>query len=72
MIPENYSGLMGVPVSFIKHYNPHQFQLFFCTSPLLHGKELFERIFIKNREPAEPVIEYDFGQMDFGLFDQED
>lgn len=57
-IPVNYSGIMGVPVSFMSKYNPEQFEIvgefnhgsdneFDLAKPVINGKELFPRIAIK-------------------------
>ena len=57
-IPVNYSGIMGVPVSFMSKYNPDQFEIvgefnhgsdneFDLAKPVINGKELFPRIAIK-------------------------
>ena len=57
-IPVNYSGIMGVPVSFMSKYNPEQFEIvgefnhgsdniFDLAKPIINGKELFPRIAIR-------------------------
>jgi hypothetical protein len=57
-IPVNYSGIMGVPISFMSKYNPEQFEIvgefnhgsdneFDLAKPVINGKELFPRIAIK-------------------------
>ena len=57
-IPVNYSGIMGVPISFMSKYNPDQFEIvgefnhgsdneFDLAKPVINGKELFPRIAIK-------------------------
>lgn len=57
-IPVNYSGIMGVPVSFMSKYNPEQFEIvgefnhgsdniFDLAKPIINGKELFSRIAIR-------------------------
>ncbi len=61
-IPTDYTGLMGVPVSFIEKYNPEQFEIV-CASGAaasdgvytlsgnlyIDGKCKFKRIIIKNK-----------------------
>ena len=57
-IPVNYSGIMGVPISFMSKYNPEQFEIvgefnhgsdniFDLAKPIINGKELFPRIAIR-------------------------
>ena len=61
-IPKDYSGIMGVPITIINKYNPEQFELigeanhgsdneYDLFKPLLHGRYLFKRILIRNRNP---------------------
>lgn len=58
-IPCDFEGVMGVPISFLDHYNPDQFQIVGCNrdvdqdstgyygrGTMLNGKETFKRIFI--------------------------
>lgn len=61
-IPEDYRGVMGVPISFLDKYNPEQFELIgsnrdvgqdpdgvYGRSTILNGKETFKRLFIKRK-----------------------
>lgn len=60
-IPQDYNGLMGVPISFMDKYNPEQFEIIGIARELtkaksgkstqfyLNGTELYYRIVIKNR-----------------------
>lgn len=59
-IPIDYSGIMGVPISYMTKHNPQQFNIvgifnhgtdheFDLAKPILNGKELFPRIAIKSR-----------------------
>ena len=63
-IPKDYSGVMGVPITFLTKYNPEQFELCGCNRGVgqdsngvygrgsyLNGKETFKRLFISNRNP---------------------
>ena len=61
-IPDDYNGLMGVPITFLTKYNPDQFEIVGvlnhgCDSiydkakPILNGKELYSRILIRNKHP---------------------
>ena len=55
-IPMDYTGKMGVPLSFIYKLNPNQFELIDITgcSKLLKlsGKNLYARLIIKNKHPV--------------------
>jgi hypothetical protein len=57
-IPCDYSGIMGVPITFIDKYNPDQFELlglddhrgsWLGHGPSLHGKTLYRRIIIRRK-----------------------
>ena len=63
-IPNDYKGVMGVPITFLEKYNPDQFELLGMTrndesvemylsgnktDPMVNGKILYHRIFIKNK-----------------------
>ena len=60
-IPEDYEGIMGVPITFMDKYNPAQFEIvgvfnhgcdseFDLAKPILNGKELYTRIAIRKRQ----------------------
>lgn len=62
-IPMDYSGVMGVPITFMDKYNPEQFEMIGCNrgvdqdpnriygrSSYLNGKETFKRLFIRNKK----------------------
>ena len=60
-IPIDYSGIIGVPISYIIKHNPQQFSIvgifnhgtdheFDLAKPILNGRELFPRIAIKSRK----------------------
>ncbi len=65
-IPMDYEGAMGVPITFLDKYNPEQFELLGCTysygepvgyhiegkgfNPSINGKEIYKRLFIKNKK----------------------
>lgn len=66
-IPMDFSGTMGVPITFLTKYNPDQFELIGCNRGVgqdpngiygrgsyLNGKETFKRLFIRNRNPIAP------------------
>lgn len=61
-IPEDYSGFMGVPITFIDKYNPDQFEIIGIDRVLveettgkvsrfrINGREIYARIIIKNKK----------------------
>lgn len=61
-IPMDYSGAMGVPITFMDKYNPEQFEIIGIDRPLVEeitgkisrfridGKEIYARIVIKNKK----------------------
>lgn len=57
-IPEEYNGIMGVPITFLEKYNPEQFEIVGNEYTLniekgrgyINGKRIYSRIFIKHRE----------------------
>ena len=54
-IPDGYSGTMGVPLTFLQHYNPEQFEIVKFRKGQdgkdlkLYGKDKFFRIVIRNK-----------------------
>lgn len=58
-IPEDYDGVMGVPITFLDKYCPEQFEILWldgidCSKwvghgPALNGKNLYRRIFVRKR-----------------------
>lgn len=62
-IPLDYSGVMGVPITFLDKYNPEQFEIVgsnrgvdqdpsgvYGRGSHLNGKEKFKRLFIRNKK----------------------
>ena len=62
-IPVDYSGAMGVPITFLNKHNPAQFEIIghvgsvgadgvysFANAIYLNGKKLFKRILIKQKK----------------------
>jgi hypothetical protein len=57
-IPEDYDGVIGVPISFLDKYNPKQFEIIGNEYSLnidrgrgyVAGKRMYSRIFIKKIE----------------------
>lgn len=56
-IPVNYSGVMGVPITFMYKYCPEQFEIIGTSTdtmpkgaPYLHGKRIYERILIRKKQ----------------------
>lgn len=63
-IPEDYKGIMGVPITFLDKYCPEQFEIVGCThsygiptgwdintkmDPTINGKKIFKRLLIKSK-----------------------
>ncbi|NBK98008.1 MAG: modification methylase [Erysipelotrichia bacterium] len=60
-IPLNYSGAMGVPISFLNNHNPNQFEILGLDDheleypnwrgrgPDINGKAIYRRVIIKNK-----------------------
>lgn len=46
-IPNDYYGLIGVPITFIYKWNPKQFELIDIARPKLNGRALFARVIIR-------------------------
>jgi hypothetical protein len=66
-IPEDYTGTMGVPITFLDKYNPSQFEIigqmvttavddFNHGYPYVSGKKLYARILIKHKKPAKSAF----------------
>lgn len=64
-IPKDYTGVMGVPITFLDRYNPDQFEIVgsnrgvdqdpngvYGKGSYLNGKETFKRLFIRNKKTA--------------------
>ena len=66
-IPEDYKGIMGVPITFLDKYNPEQFEIVGCSynygrpkewsentdmNPVVKGKNIYKRFFIRRRKEA--------------------
>lgn len=61
-IPMDWSGVMGVPITFLDKYNPDQFEILgsnrdvaqdpagvYGRGSYLNGKETFKRLFVRNK-----------------------
>jgi hypothetical protein len=48
-IPFDYTGLMGVPVTFLDKWNPEQFDVIDMFVPIVEGDYKFRRILIKKK-----------------------
>ena len=56
-IPEDYDGVMGVPITFLTKYNPNQFEIVGNEYSLnidkgrvyVDGKRMYSRIFIRHK-----------------------
>ena len=60
-IPSDYSGIMGVPITFLDKFNPEQFEIvgelisgtsnkYDFAKPTINGKKIYARILIKRKE----------------------
>lgn len=66
-IPDDYTGMMGVPISFLDKYNPDQFEILGCSyaygepigyhhkntsfNPKINGHDVYKRLFIRRVRP---------------------
>ena len=54
-VPSDYRGCMGVPITFLDKYNPHQFKILTCSGQTgvakltIKGREVYRRIIIQYR-----------------------
>ena len=71
-IPMDYTGAMGVPITFLDKYNAEQFELLGCSysygepigyhidgkgfNPSVNGKEIYKRLFIRNLKPNNIIL----------------
>lgn len=53
-IPEDYDGVMGVPITFLDKYNPDQFEIVGCTES--EGKGFSFGLWKKESNVAQPLI----------------
>lgn len=56
-IPNNYSGIMGVPITFLTRFNPEQFEIIdvkssglLLTQPNGKVKSMYKRVLIRNKK----------------------
>ncbi len=60
-IPEDYEGVMGVPITFLDKYCPEQFEIVGCLNngsdsiydlvkPMLKGKYVYKRLAIRKKK----------------------
>jgi hypothetical protein len=50
LIPNDYDGVMGVPISFLDKYCPEQFEILgSLNSPRVNGKGIYKRSLIRHR-----------------------
>lgn len=59
-IPLDFDGIIGVPVSFLKYWNPQQFDIVGCTSAsppyqpvknlFVNGQEVFGRVLLRHKK----------------------
>ena len=55
-IPMDYTGVMGVPITFLDKYNPEQFEILGTSTtdmpkgaPYVAGKRIYERLLIRRK-----------------------
>lgn len=48
-IPEDYNGVMGVPITFLDKYCPDQFTLLSLLGPYVNGKAIYKRLLIRRK-----------------------
>ena len=53
-IPIDYEGAMGVPITFMQHYNPDQFEIIGATES--EGKGFSNGLWIEESKVAQPLI----------------
>lgn len=66
-IPINYTGIIGVPITFLDKYNPDQFKIIGNELDLniekgrgyINGKRMYSRIFIQHKQIRDYTIEED-------------
>ena len=56
-IPDDYDGVMGVPITFLDKYNPDEFEIIGTSTidmtkgaPYINGKRIYERILIRKKQ----------------------
>ncbi|MBR1486294.1 MAG: adenine-specific methyltransferase EcoRI family protein [Synergistaceae bacterium] len=69
VIPDDYNGVMGVPITYLDKHCPEQYEILGCTyqygdpgchiegttwTPLIAGKNIYKRIFIRKRKDFKP------------------
>jgi hypothetical protein len=52
-ILSDYTGVLGVPISFLDKRNPEQYEIVTCTvkAPMVNGEYIYKRILILKRYP---------------------
>ena len=62
IVPIDFEGIMGVPITFMDKYNPDQFEIVGNEYTLnipkgrgyINGQKQYSRIFIRNKKPQKP------------------
>ena len=50
-IPNNYNGLIGVPITFLKCYDKEKYEIVdVLASPIIGNKKLFKRLIVRKKE----------------------
>ena len=53
-IPVDWPGYMGVPISYMDKHDPERFEIVDTIKPKIDGKEIYQRIIIRNKKPELP------------------
>lgn len=53
-IPQDYSGVMGVPITFLDKYNPEQFEIIGASES--EGKGFSNGLWYENSKVAQPIV----------------
>ena len=68
-IPNNYDGIMAVPITILTRYNPHQYEIvgeanhgsdneYDLFKPIINGKSKYKRILIRKRERSGHITHF--------------
>ena len=53
-IPVDWPGFMGVPISYMDKHDPERFEIVDTIKPKIDGKDIYQRIIIRNKKPELP------------------
>lgn len=50
LIPKDYDGIMGVPITYVGKHCPNQFDIVgLASTPIINGKKYYKRILIRKK-----------------------